>query len=154
MVRLKLAGTNIDRSISELVAKSDHKTLAIWGADCAERVLTFFEKKYPKDNRPRNAIEAGRAWTRGELRMTEARKAAFAAHAAARDANEFAEACSAARAAGHAASTAHTARHAVYAAIYAATALREASGSPDAMVKEREWQYQHLVGIGEGVKIS
>lgn len=154
MERPKLAVTNIDKSIVKLVSKSDHKTLAIWAADCAERALTCFEKKYPKDNRPRKAIEAARAWTRGELKMTEARKAAFAAHAAARDADQVAEARSAARAAGHAAATAHVASHAVYAAIYAATAIREASGSPAATAKEREWQYQHLVGIGEGVKIS
>jgi hypothetical protein len=41
--------------------------LAIWATDCAERVLPHFEKKYPKDNRPRKAIEAGRAWAHGEI---------------------------------------------------------------------------------------
>lgn len=39
-------------------------------------------------------IEAGRAWARGELAMSEARTAAFAAHTAARDANQAA-ACAA-----------------------------------------------------------
>jgi len=37
--------------------KKDQKMLALWAADCAERVLPLFEKEYPKDPRPRKAIE-------------------------------------------------------------------------------------------------
>ncbi|MEO8394015.1 MAG: putative immunity protein [Chloroflexota bacterium] len=143
MENSKLAVPNMDTLIVELVKQCDHKRLALWAADCAERVLPYFEENYPADNRPRNAIEAGRAWVRGEFKMTEARKAAFAAHAAARDAHQAAEACSAARAAGHAAATAHVASHAVYAASYAAAAVRDASDDA-ATTKERDWQYQHL----------
>lgn len=53
--------------------------------------------------------------------MTEARVAAFAAHAAARDASQAA-AQFAARAAGHAAATAHVATHAPHAYAYATKA--------------------------------
>ena len=63
--------------------KSDHSSLALWAADCAEHVLPHFEEKYPRDDRPRKAIEAARAWTRGEIRVGPARAAAVAAHAAA-----------------------------------------------------------------------
>ena len=56
----------------------------------SEHVLTNFEEKYPKDNRPPKAVEAGRAWVRGEIAFSEARAAAFAAHAAARDADQAA----------------------------------------------------------------
>lgn len=38
--------------------------LAIWAADCDERVLPYFEEKYPEDNRPRKANEACRTWAR------------------------------------------------------------------------------------------
>ncbi len=62
--------------------KSDHSSLALWAADCAEHVLPHFEEKYPKDDRPRKAIEAARAWTRGEIRVGVARTAGVAAHAA------------------------------------------------------------------------
>jgi hypothetical protein len=54
----------------------DHRSLAVWAADCAERVLSYFEGKHPKDDRPRKAIEAARAWTRGEIRVGPARVAA------------------------------------------------------------------------------
>ena len=125
-----------------------HGSLVLWATDCAEHVLPYFEEKYPKDDRPRSAVEAGRAWARGEIAMGEARAAAFAAHAAARDADQAA-ARAAARAAGHAAATAHVAGHATHAANYAVTAAR----SPDAAVptdsaaapaKERDWQYRRL----------
>ena len=139
----------MDNPIAELLSKLDHKTLVIWATDCAEHVLPYFEEKYPKDNRPRKAIEAGRAWIRGEIAMSEARTAAFAAHAAARDANPDA-ARAAARAAGHAAATAHVAGHAVHAATYAARAAGHTVGSTDvdaAIAKERDWQYQQLLNL-------
>ena len=126
----------------------DHRALVLWATDCAEHVLPYYEEKYPKDNRHRNALEAGRAWVRGEVAMSEARAAAFAAHAAARDADQGA-ARAAARAAGHAAATAHVATHAAHAANYAVTAASFASaaaptGSAVASAKERDWQYRCL----------
>jgi len=139
----------MDNPIAELLSKLDHKTLVIWATDCAEHVLPYFEEKYPKDNRPRKAIEAGRAWIRGEIAMSEARTAAFAAHAAARDVNTDA-ARAAARAAGHAAATAHVAGHAVHAATYAARAAGHTVDSIDvdaAIAKERDWQYQQLLNL-------
>jgi len=47
-----------------------HRQLAVWAADCAERVLSLFEDKYPGDDRPRHAVEQARAWARGEITMT------------------------------------------------------------------------------------
>ncbi len=63
--------------------EEDHRTLALWAADCAERVLPYFEEKRPEDDRPRKAIEAARAWARGEIKVGEARTAAFAVKAVA-----------------------------------------------------------------------
>ncbi len=125
--------------------KQDHKSLVLWATDCAEHVLPSFEEQYSNDLRPRKAVEAGRAWVRDEIAMSEARTAAFAAHAAARDA-DHAAARAAARAAGHAAATAHVADHAVHAAAYALTAVSAATptDTAEARAREREWQYQHL----------
>jgi hypothetical protein len=155
MKRPKLAVTRRDKPIAELVSKTDHKTLAIWAADCAERVLPYFEEKYPEDARPRNAIEACREWARtGVFRMADVRNTALAAHAAARDVKEDNAARSAARAAGQALATAHVPAHALAAAVYAATAVRDAANSPDAdsaTTRERDWQYQHLLRLTERV---
>ena len=132
----KKGDSDIKKAITKLTNKMDHKTLTIWATDCAEHVLSYFEEKYPRDNRPRKAVEAGRAWVRGEISVSEARSAAFAAHAAARDAEEGV-ARAVARAAGHAAATAHVTGHAVHAANYAATVI----------AKERDWQYQRLLEL-------
>jgi len=153
MEKTKLVKTDLDVQITELVNKTDHKTLVIWACDCAERVLAYFERKYPDDNRLKKAIEAGRAWVRDELKMTDARKAAFTAHAAARDANQVVEASFAARSAGHASATAHVASHAVYAAIYAVKAVLNTVGSTDSdVIKERDWQYKHLIDLRKDTK--
>lgn len=121
----------------------DHGLLALWAADCAERVLPYFEEEYPGDERPRNAIEAARAWARGEINMGEARTAAFAAHAAARGAGGAP--VHAAHAAGHAAATAHVAGHAAHSAGYAVKAASAANpADSDAAARERDWQYHRL----------
>ena len=125
------------------VDEQDHKSLALWAADCAEHVLTYFQEKYPQDDRPRDAIEAGRAWVRGEIPMIEARTAAFAAHAAARGVDIDA-ACAAARAAGHAAATAHVATHARHAAAYAVKAVNAATEGTASATTEYEWQYRRV----------
>lgn len=156
MKRPNLVRIDLDKPITELVKKSSHKTLGIWAADCAERVLHYFEEKYPKDNRPRKAIEALRKWVKtGVFKMADIRRDSLAAHAAARevkendDAARFAarRALSAARSAGQALATAHVPAHAIAAAIYAATAVRDATGSVEATAKERDWQYQHLLNL-------
>ena len=62
----------------------DHRRLAMWAADCAEHVLHHFEQARPGDDRPRRAIDLGRAWSRGEITWSEARGRRHA-NAAARD---------------------------------------------------------------------
>jgi hypothetical protein len=151
MARPLIAVTPMDEAIADLASRCDHKILATWAADCAERVLPYFEEKYPEDNRPRKAIEACRTWARtGVFRMADVRKTSLAAHAAARAAKEDDAARSAARAAGQAMATAHVPAHAIAAARYAATAVRDAASPPDAgraTNREREWQYQHLLAL-------
>ena len=148
MKRPKIAVTPIDGTIADLVMRTDHRTLATWAADCAERVLHLFEEVRPADPRPRKAVEACREWARtGVFRMADVRRTSLAAHAAARDVMGDDAARSAARAAGQAMATAHVPAHAIAAARYAATALRDAAAPPDAdaaATKEREWQYRRL----------
>lgn len=139
----------MDETIAELVNRSDHKTVSIWAADCAERVLPYFENKYPEDNRPKKAIEALRTWVKtGIFKMADVRGVSLAAHAAASEVAEDDPARSAARAAGQAMATAHVPTHSIASARYAATAVRDATDSSDATLKERAWQYQHLLGLG------
>jgi len=135
----------------ELVKKIDHKTLAIWAIDCAERVLPYFEEKYPEDHRPRQAIETLQTWIdTGAFKMAVIRKASLTSHAAARDVGEDNAARSAAHAAGQAVATAHVPTHSIGAAIYALQAIHRVSNASDAdsaVAKERDWQMQHLLEL-------
>lgn len=153
MKKSKLAVRNLhEGKIADLAKMTDHRTLATWALDCAERVLPFFESRYPRDGRPRVAIETGRAWVKtGVFRMAVIRKAALDSHSAARDVKDDDVARSAARAAGQAVASAHVPTHALAAAVYAATAVRDPahlSNAEAATIEEREWQYQHLEELG------
>jgi len=124
---------------------SDHHLLALWAADCAQHVLHLFEARQPNDERPRRAIELARAWTRGEITMTQARAAGGHAMAAARELSGAAQ--HAAYAAGQAAAVAHVAAHELGAAAYAIKAVRAAAPkgeSESAGRRECRWQRQQL----------
>ena len=140
-----------DAAAVELVSTTDHKTLAVWAIDCAERVMPYFEEKYPQDHRPRHAIETLQMWMEtGVFKMAVIRKASLDSHAAAHDVGEDTAARSAARAAGQAVATAHIPMHALGAANYALQAIYRATGpsvAGAAVTKERNWQLQHLLDL-------
>jgi hypothetical protein len=122
-----------------------HRLLAEWAALCAEHVLPLFEQERPHDTRPRDAIEVGRSWIRGEVRMRQAHQTAFVANAAARGLPEPAR--FAALAAGQAVAVAHVAAHELGAAAYAIRAVAASAPAGDAesaRIRERDWQRERL----------
>ncbi|HEX6483147.1 MAG TPA: Imm5 family immunity protein [Ktedonobacteraceae bacterium] len=140
-----------DPATVELVSKIDHKTLAVWAIDCVERIMPYFEEKYPQDHRPRQALETLQTWIQtGVFKMAAIRRASLTAHAAAREVGEDTAARSVARAAGQAVATAHVPIHCLGAANYALQAIYRAtkpSETDAAIAKEREWQLQHLLDL-------
>ena len=138
MKKSKFSIAHKDEELVELVSKTDQKTLAIWAIDCAERVMPYFEEKYPEDSRPRKAIQTLQEWIQtGVFSMKVIRKASLDSHAAA-------------RAAGQAVATAHVPSHAYGPAIYAQQAIHRASednNADTAVIKERNWQYEHLLNL-------
>ena len=103
------------------------KILRLWAADCAEHVLPIYEKKYPKDKRPADAIKAARQFARGEI--TEV--ASDAASATADDAAIAAADAAAIAVASYAANSAADA-----AASYAANSAADAAASYEARYAE------------------
>ena len=95
---------------------------------CAELVLPLFEKKYPKDARPRKAIQVAKNWLKNPNNKTAAAayaaaaNATDAAYAAANATDDTAYAAYAAAYAAYAAANAANAANAAYAATYAAYA--------------------------------
>lgn len=136
LITVRRGGTLTDR---------DHRLLALWAITCAEHVLNLFESVRPSDPRPRRALEQGRAWTRGEIKMMASRAAGGHAMGAARDLSGAPR--HAAYAAGQAACVAHVAAHDLGAAAYAIRAVRAAvsGGEADnAGRMECRWQRDQL----------
>jgi hypothetical protein len=127
------------------------RALGSWTADCAERVLSIYEKHAASDSRPRAAIEGIRVFAAGGKRTAQLRSLALSAHAAAREANDPA-AVAAARAAGVAAASAYThpladvhqTKHILGAAAYAALALELDSGDQNIGDGEVRWAIEHV----------
>ena len=134
MVTIRRGGTLTD---------ADHRLLALWAAECADHVLHLFVEQEPEDDRPRRAIEAARAWARGEMGMMAARAAGGHAMGAARPLRGAAR--FAAYAAGQAACVGHVAEHDLGAAAYAIKAAQACSPHvAEARSAERDWQRRQL----------
>ncbi len=95
---------------------STRQEIVLTACNCAESVLEIFEKKYPHDKDPRNAIATARAWAKGKASIEEVRSASFAASSSGDTA-----ACTAAAYAAYATyAAAYTATYAADTAAYAA----------------------------------
>lgn len=148
MKSAKFIDAEVSKIINEQVVRLDQRLLMHWALLTAERTLHLFEGVHTMDNRPRLAIKAGYEWLQGIKTMKEARKAAIAAHAAAREIEQYTAACAAARSCGHASATAHVRGHAFHASTYAAKAVYFHSAADDGSVAiERKWQYDQLLNI-------
>lgn len=124
----------------QTLSEADRRIVAVWAADCAERVLGLFEAEAPGDHRPRDSIARTRAFARGELGVAEEIRRRFVGGTAAREVSAPA-AVAAARAAGQAAAIPHMGAHALGAAAYAAKAGGLAApGRPEAVSQEIRWQ--------------
>lgn len=135
----------------QALSESDRRVVALWAADCAERVLPLFEAEVPGDGRPRDGIERARAFGRGDLDAAGEIRRRFEAGRAAKSATGAA-AIAAARSAGQASGVAHMGAHALGAAAYAvkAAGLAAADGA-GARRAEVTWQITHM---DEGVRAA
>jgi hypothetical protein len=129
---------------AQTLSERDRRLVALWAADCAERVLHLFEAEAPDDHRARDGIARARAFGRGELDAAGEIRRRFEAGRSAQSARSQA-ATSAARAAGQASGVAHMGAHALGAAAYAAQAAALASSEAEAARQaEVGWQLSRL----------
>jgi hypothetical protein len=134
--------------IRELIERQKHRTLVLWVIDCAPRVLSIFESRYPEETRPRETLEAADAWARGEIKMPIAKRAAHAAHNAATAVADDPAACAAACAMGHVVGTVHVETHAMGLVLYGLTAFVYAEGQENAdevIARECGFLYDRLL---------
>jgi hypothetical protein len=130
--------------MGELYGQLDERGMRAFETDCAERVLPIFEAAQPGDRRPREAIQASRAFLAGSITPQEL-------HATIGPANDAREAIgepawSAAGAAANAAS---------WGLPYGCSAACEdaASAIADASGNELAWEAEHCWQIGRIVDL-
>ena len=128
----------------QTLSEADRRLVAVWAADCAERVLGVFEAEAPDDDRPRALIARARAFARGELNTAEEIRRRFSGGVSSGDL-QVPAAMAAARAAGQCVGVCHMGAHALGAAAYAANAAGLADPNwPAAVEDEIHWQLEHV----------
>lgn len=109
--------------------------LVAWAHGFSGKYVEIFEERCCDDDRVRKARDAAYLWSKGAMKMPQARQFILAAHKAASECGDsVAEA--AARAVAHAAATVHSKRHAAGLALYGLTALAKEYGRDSAEVRE------------------
>lgn len=113
-----------------LIVGANRRTLILWTLELAEETVRELEDRYPDDRRPREALEAARAWAAGEIKMPLARRAILDCHAMAKELTDPAD-IARCHAVGQACSVVHTEGHAMGYPIYELTALVLEQGAED-----------------------
>lgn len=100
----------------------NHKVMTLWAFDFAAESVKKLEEKYPKEQRPREALAAAQDWAAGKIKMRWAQRKILDCHAFAKeiDPKEDIAIC---HAIGQACAVVHTAGHAIGYPIYDLTAI-------------------------------
>lgn len=135
--------------VCRLMNKNKSVQYAIFAA---EQVIDIYEGRYPNDKRPRNAIEAAKAYLKNPSKKTKA-AANTAANAAANtaDAAAFSDAFAAAYAAAYAAYAAYASAYAFAAASAVNAASDAASDAAYADAYERRKMQARILEYGIGL---
>ena len=67
--------------LRHLIDQSNRRVLILWVLELAEETALQLAERYPEDLRPREAIDAARAWAAGEIKMPIAKQAILHCHA-------------------------------------------------------------------------
>ncbi|GAB2631032.1 putative immunity protein [Kribbella swartbergensis] len=128
----------------------ERRAVTQYTVDCAERALPLFEAVAPGDTRPREAIEAARAYANGAERTRWQRSAAWAAQKAAGEVGDPAASAAARSALGaagapylHDIDNPDQLKHVLASAVYLAQARELASGDPHLGDEEIRWAIDH-----------
>lgn len=111
-------------SLARLAETQSKRTLCFWSIQYAQKhLLPIYERAFPGDLRPRNAIENAIGWLEGRVKFTDAKDTNNGAHNAATEAEGTPAAQAAARAIAHASLTIHVPAHCMGIAFYGAAAI-------------------------------
>lgn len=112
------------QSLMRLIETQSKTTLANWSIGYTRaHILPIYERAYPDDSRPWQALDAAEEWLAGNVKLPYVKNIILnECHAAAREAETALAAQAAARTCGQAAATIHTPTHSIGLALYGALA--------------------------------
>ena len=113
------------QDLAMLFREQNHKTMVLWALDLAAESVAKLEEKYPDETRPREALEAARAWAAGKIKMRPAQRKILDCHAFAKeiDSKEGKEDIALCHAIGQACAVVHAAGHAIGYPMYDLSAI-------------------------------
>jgi hypothetical protein len=134
------------QSLAHLAETQSKRTLCLWSiAYAEEHLLPIYERAFPEDPRPQNALENAIGWLEGRVKFTDAKDTNNGAHNAATEAEGNPAAQAAARAIAHASLTIHVSAHCMGIAFYGAAAIAydrlglEATQEEYLLIAKRAW---------------
>lgn len=128
--------------LSGLLSIQNHRVAVLWALDLAEQSVALLEHSHSQDPRPREALEAARAWAAGAIKMPLAQRKILDCHALAKELNA-AEPVALCHAVGQACAVVHTAGHVLGYPMYDLTATVHRFGLDGCVepVEERRQEY-------------
>ena len=130
------------QDLTMLFREQNHRVMVLWALDFAARSVAQLEETYPNESRPREALEAARAWAAGKIKMRLAQRKILDCHALAKelDSREDIALC---HAVGQACAVVHTAGHAIGYPMYDLSAIvyRLGIGNCADAVEQRKREY-------------
>ena len=130
------------QDLTMLFREQSHRTMVLWALDLAAESAAKLEERYPDETRPREALEAARAWAAGKIKMRPAQRKILDCHAFAKeiDSKEDIALC---HAIGQACAVVHTAGHAIGYPIYDLSAIVYRFGIESCVeaVEQRKQEY-------------
>ena len=110
------------QDLAMLFRRQNHKTMVLWALDLAAEPVAELEEKYSDETRPREALEAARAWAEGKIKMRLAQRKILDCHAFAKEIDSKGD-IALCHAVGQACAVVHTAGHAMGYPMYELSAI-------------------------------
>lgn len=134
------------QDLALLFETQSHKVLVLWAFDFAAESIARLEEKYPEERRPREAMEAAKAWAFGNIKMPLAQRKILDCHRFAREIDHK-EDIAICHSIGQACAAVHTGGHTIGYPIYDLTAIIYRYGIENCKnaVEQRKQEYMERV---------
>ena len=131
------------QDLAMMFREQDHRVMVLWALELAAESVAELEEKYPDETRPREALEAARAWAEGKIKMRLAQRKILNCHAFTKELDSKVD-IALCHAVGQACAVVHTAGHAMGYPMYELSAIAYRFGVENCR-EAVEWRKQEYI---------